>query len=411
MIKARRLTGSGPMSVGCINEPPPVRKTGDLSVRSACWTILTIYVGLGLLSKPYAIAKGGWVSIFLLAFFTWIAKISAQILLSIFDIPKCRTMTTYASIVDQVFGYWGSIFLIVLSTFELTGAICIYILFIWKNLETLMPHVPRGYIFLTSTAVILPTTWLIKLSEITFLSLLGFISSIFIIITLLFVRIYYGELGDVDLNNNFGPNIPLSMGIFALSLGGHIALPSIYLEMAKPKDIKKVLNISFTIIFIVYLSAGVLGYLIYGASCDIITSTNLIQNPGGVAPKVAATLIIVKNYLTVNPLISILCNSLEVMMGIEEARFSQQIFRSFAFLLTVAVSYLAHDALPFLESLVGGVCTMLTSYILPCILFAALKNKLMSWKSRCTNWFIVIFGFTMLVLLTYGSIGSLLHPD
>ena len=78
MIKARRVTGSAPISInqrfvtcfapqvasGSINQTP-LKATGKLSIRSACWTVLCIYVGLGLLSKPYAVAKGGWVSVML----------------------------------------------------------------------------------------------------------------------------------------------------------------------------------------------------------------------------------------------------------------------------------------------------------------------------------------------------------
>lgn len=227
----------------------------------------------------------------------------------------------------------------------------------------------------------------------------------------MFIRIYYGELENVDIDNNFGPDIPLSMGIFAMSLGGHVGLPQVYREMAKPSHFRRMLDVTFSIIFTVYASAGILGYMIYGSFSDIVITTNLVENPGGILSKITAMFVIAKNYLTLNPLMSIMCGSFEVIMGIEETRLIQQVFRSFMFLLTAGVSYLAYDALPFVESITGAICTMLTSFILPPILIALLKKDFRSCKSRCTSGFIFIFGVLMMGLLTFGSINSLLHPD
>jgi len=256
--------------------------------------------------------------------------------------------------------------------------------------------------------VSLPTVWLIKLSEASWLSLLGFISTLLMVSTLVFVRIYYGELEDVDLNNTVGPDILLSLGVFTLSLSGHAALPQIYREMSKPDEFNKMLNVCFFIMFIIYASMGVIGYLTYGSLSNIIISTNLVENPGGVLPKITAGFIIAKNYLTLNPCVAVLCNSTEVMMGIEEARLKQRIYRSFVFLLAAGLSYLAIDSLPFLESLTSAVCTMLTSFIFPAIIFALLNKELKSWRIIFRSGFICTFGAAQMAMLAYGAINSLL---
>jgi len=413
-IKARKDTKGDETSVNplCINDNNSTTKqVGELSTKSACWTILSLYVGLGLLSKPYAVAKGGWFSLVILAGFTMIANVSGKLLVSCFETPKGKTAASYSTIVELAFGYWGAIFLIVLTTFEFLGAICMYQLFIWKNLHKLLPGVPIVYVIIISTAVVLPTTWLLKLSEVSWLSLVGFISSLLIILTLVFVRAYYGALDDIDYDNTFGPAIPLSMGIFAMSLGGHAALPQIYGEMEKPHEFRRVLDVTFCVIFTIYASTGVLGYVIYGKHSDIVISANMVDNPGGVLPKITAIFVITKNFLTLNPLMSLLCNNFVVPLGIEESRFIQQIFRSFMFLLTAGVSYLARDALPFVESITGAVCVMTTSFVLPAILIALLKPDFTSCHDKSTSGFIFTFGVLMLGLLTYGAINSLMHPD
>jgi len=424
MIKARRVTGSAPISInqrfvtsfapqvasGRINQPPS-KPTGKLSIRSACWTVLCIYVGLGLLSKPYAVAKGGWVSIAILAFFTCLANFSGKMLVNCFDTAQCRNATTYADVVDRALGYWGAIFLIVVVSTEFFGGLCISIIFIWRNLETLMPSVPSFWIRVTSTVVSLPTMWLIKLADVSWLTLLGFISSVLVVVILVFVRIYYGKLEDVDLSNSFGSNIPLSLGIYMVSLAGHAALPQVYREMSDPSKFNLVMNISFLTIFIIYAGTGVVGYLIYGSLSDIVISTNLIKNPGGVFPKITTGFIITKNFLTLNPFVTVLCDSSEVMMGIEESRVKQRLFRSFVFLSAAAISYVASDALPFIESITGAIFSMFSSFIIPALVFAFLKKELKSLRIRFKSGFILFFGFVAMGFSSYGAIESLLHPD
>jgi len=213
------------------------------------------------------------------------------------------------------------------------------------------------------------------------------------------------------MDNTVGPDLPLSMGVFMISLGGHAALPKVYREMSKPDEFNSMLDVCFLIMFIIYTTTGVVGYLIYGAASNIIITTNLIQNPGGILPKIAAGFIISKNYLALSPIVAVLCNISEVMMGIEDARLTQRIYRSFVFLGASGLSYLASDALPFLESFTGAFGTMLTSFILPPILFAVSSNNLAVWKIRLACAFIALFGFAMMGLLMYGAITSLIHPD
>lgn len=425
MIKGRRRTGSEPCSInqplikprpialqvdaGCINQSPK-RPTGELSTKSACFTVLSVYIGLGLLSIPYVVAKGGWVSIPILAFCV-IASISGKMLVNCFNTPECKTVGTYAQIVDQLLGYWGAIFLVILVTCEFFAGLCISLIFIWKNLESLAHTFPKLWIRLISAAVSLPTMWLIKLSKASWLTLLGFMSSVSIVVTLVSVRIWYGEMEDVDMDNTFGPNLPLSIGIFMLSLSGHAALPQIYREMSRPTQFNRMLDTSFIIMFVVYTIAGVVGYTIYGLSSNIIISTSLVQSPGGILPKITTGFILARNFLTLNLQVSVICNGCKVMMGIDEVPIKQRIFRSFLFIFGVVAANFASDALPFIESVTGAICTTVTSFILPAMLFWLLKRKHNSWKVTCKSLFFCLIGLGMMVFLTYGSINSLLHPD
>jgi len=241
------------------------------------------------------------------------------------------------------------------------------------------------------------------------LTLLGFSSTLLIIFTLVFVRAYYGELDDVDLENIIGPNVALSMGIFVLSLGGHASLPPIYREMRKPEEFNRMLDVCFFIMFVSYAGTGLVGYSIYGANSNVIISTNLLSNPGGVLAKVTAGFIIAKNYLQMNPLVAVLCDNTEFMMGIEEDPLKQRIYRTVMFLITSIIAFLAHDSVPFMEGITGGTSTMITTFILPAILFYYLHKEKSSKVLKMVSLFIFIFGCVMMVVLTYGAVLSLVH--
>jgi len=193
-----------------------------------------------------------------LAFLTWIAKISGKLLVKCYDTPKCRASSSYADVVNQVLGWWGAIFFIIIVILEYVGGVCICLLFIWVNLQTLMPEISTLHIVVTSTAVTLPTVWLIKLSDAWLLTLLGSISTMLIVGTLIYVKIYYGDsLDEVDLENTVGPDLPLSAGIFIWSLSGHAALAQVYREMSKPDEFNWVMDFCFLFMFLLYTVAAV----------------------------------------------------------------------------------------------------------------------------------------------------------
>jgi len=205
-----------------------------------------------------------------------------------------------------------------------------------------------------------------------------------------------------------GSNISLSMGIFVVSFAGHASLPQVYREMKKPEEFEHVLDICFSIMFLVYAGSGIIGYLIYGYTVDIIISTNLVEQPGGVLASVTAGFLIAQNYLTINPLMSVLCDSPEIIMGIEEDRFKQRAFRTVIFVMAAYLAYMLIHLLPFLEGLTSAISIMITTFILPSTLFGVLYKDSSSTASKATSIFLSVFGVVMMVFLSYGAIKSLL---
>jgi len=279
----------------------------------------------------------------------------------------------------------------------------------WKNLNALLEHSGLDYhwVVLISSGAALPTIWILRLSEMSGLQFLGFFSSSLIVIAMIVVYAIHGELGDVDTKMWVGPDIPLSIGIFVLSLAGHASLPQIYDEMKHPKNFNRMVDTTFLLMFIVYAGCGVIGFLIYGSDTNILVSVNMVDNPGGILPKIMTGVIVAKNYFTIAPLTSVLCSSTEIIMGIGEKPMLQRLFRTFMFLLAMCIGYLAWDELPFLESITGAVCTMMTSFICPTAFSMVLFRGELGIISRCIHIVLFTFGCVMMVFLSYGAISSL----
>jgi len=386
------------------NMPPPM-----LTTWGACWTILNTYLGLGLQSKPYAIAKGGWISLITLGIVAIVANISAKQLVGCFKSPRCYYARSYAQVVHEVLGFWGVIVLLVFITLEVLAAVSMCLIFMWANLEKLLPGVEEWMIVVFSTLVCIPSLWLTKFSDTSLLPLLGFSSTILITFTLIFVWGYYGKLsGNADMGNIIGSNVSLSTGIFMVSFAGHAALPQVYREMKKPEEFNRMLDVSFIIMFLIYAGAGVVGYLIYGTAVNIIVSTNLVGNPGGVFAIVASGLTIVKNYLSLNPMVAVLCDSTEIMMDIGDLPFQQRAYRTIVFIFAVLLSYLAMDVLPFLEGLTGAISIMITTFIIPSTLIGLLYKESSSTTSKAMSISLSVFGFIMMFYLSYGAVLSLM---
>ena len=132
------------------------------------------------------------------------------------------------------------------------------------------------WVAIISTTVVMPTVWYLNFSKLSFISIIGVISNSVIVLCCLGITIYTIAFGcnSGDLNftppvcnstfrfsDNFWPadgmvSFSLAIGIYILSLAGHAALPSIYHQMEKPEEFERAVDISFVIMFIMYVKAN-----------------------------------------------------------------------------------------------------------------------------------------------------------
>ncbi|KAF3449165.1 hypothetical protein FNV43_RR09893 [Rhamnella rubrinervis] len=355
---------SHPYSKSSIRELPPPQK--QCSFAQATLNGVNVLCGIGLLTTPYAIKEGGWLSLMLLVMFGVICCYTGILL------KRCLESTpgleTYPDIGQAAFGRAGRLVIAILLYMELYAASVEFITMISENLASLFPntsmsvagvHLDCHQTFAISAAlVILPTVWLRNLSLLSYLSVGGVIASILVALCLLWVGVV-NQVGfhpggrALDL-----ANLSVGIGIYGFSYSGHSVFPNIYSSMKEPSQFPYVLATSFVFCFLMYVGVAACGFLMFGNSVKSQFTLNMPKKL--VASKIAAwTMVlnpITKFALTITPVML----SLEELLPLElrESYSVSVIVRTILVFSTLIVSL----AVPFFGSvmaLIGSLLAML----------------------------------------------------
>ena len=284
------------------------------------------------------------------------------------------------------------------------GAALITLIFYWNNLRLLFPLVPEVVVIGFATAAAMPSIWLLDFGRLWFIGLLGVCACLLIVSTtvVIFFQAYLSTAGPFDVSLTsidvgsgmsdthaiqlaqmpvaplslewIGRGLSVSIGIYALSLAGHAALPGIYGAMSEPSKYRVAVNISFTLMFLIYTLEAVSGYLAFGwlrgEKIDILISTNIAAHSMGSPLTTTMTAAVVaKSYCSISPLMAIISELPETLIGahILMTPFKRQALRSFLLLFSSAVAYpcAVYNLLPMVEALTGASCSMFASVVLP----------------------------------------------
>ncbi len=84
--------------------------------------------------------------------------------------------------------------------------------------------------------------WALDFGAMAWIGTMGVWASVLIVSVTVGVASWYGLLSPLAAHPPpltlppLGPDLPMAVGIFVLSLGGHAALPGIYQSMARPEQ-------------------------------------------------------------------------------------------------------------------------------------------------------------------------------
>ncbi|KAL8526894.1 hypothetical protein ACS0TY_015947 [Phlomoides rotata] len=239
--------------------------------------------GIGILSTPYALKEGGWLSILILFTFGTITCYTGILLKRCLE--SSSELQTYPDIGEAAFGLIGRIFISAILYVELYSSCVEFLIMMSDSLSSSFPnaqidiagvHLDSYQIcVIVSTIVILPTCWLRNLSLLSYISVGGVMTLVVVVLCLLWVEIR-SEVGfhPAGRSLNF-TNLPITIGIYSFCYGSHSVFPNIYSSMQDPSRFPSVLIISFVVAGLLYAGVAVCGFLMFGEAISPQFTLNL----------------------------------------------------------------------------------------------------------------------------------------
>ncbi|KAK7373758.1 hypothetical protein VNO80_07178 [Phaseolus coccineus] len=366
-----------------------------------------ILCGIGILTIPYAMKKGGCLSLVILLMFAIMCCYTGMLLIRCLE--SNVGLKTYPDIGQAAFGIVGRLGI---------AASCVeYIILVSDNLSSLYPntHLRFGGIDLnteqifaiTAAILVLPTVWLRNLSLLSYISVGGIFATILVALCLFWV-------GTMDQVAGYKPgenvldlaNLPVSIGLYSFCFAGHAVFPNIYSSMKEPSKFPSVLYACFAFCGFMYMSVGIMGYLTFG---DLVSSQFTLNMPKELYASEIATWTTV-----VTPLTKYALTLLPIALSIEELATSPRLrCHAISVLIRttlVILSLLVALYIPYfgsLMALIGSFMSILVALIYPCACFLKLHTGRLSNGEIANCSFIIVVGTISACIGTLSAVSKI----
>ncbi|XP_021289732.1 vacuolar amino acid transporter 1 [Herrania umbratica] len=396
-----------------VNESTPSQR--QCSFTQSLINGINVLCGIGLLTTPYAVKEGGWLSLSLLIIFGIIACYTGILLKRCLE--SSPGLQTYPDIGQAAFGIAGRLMVSVILYAELYAACVEYVIMMSDNLSTIFPNASIDFagIYLDAhqvfsivgALIVLPTVWLRDLSLLSYLSVGGVGASILVVLCLLWV----GAVDQVGFHGSGTAlnlaNLPISVGIYSFCYAGHSVFPNIYSSMKEPSLFPLVLVASFIFCWFVCTGAAISGFLIFGDSVESQFTLNMPIK--FTASKIAVWTVVIitvsKYALTLTP----------IALSVEELVPSMTRFRSYgvsiiirtALVISTVVVAMTVPFFAFVMALVGSLLAMLICIIFPCACYLSILRASLTKLQKAVCICIAVLGLVIACFGTYSAISRI----
>ncbi|TVU14240.1 hypothetical protein EJB05_37695 [Eragrostis curvula] len=386
---------------------------GNASFVQTCLNGLNALSGVGLLSVPYALAEGGWLSLALLVAVACICWYTGLLL------QRCMaadpSIKTYPDIGERALGRGGRLLVSYFMYAELYLVAIGFLILDGDNLDKLFPGAAvrlgpvtlagkRLFVVLVALAVA-PTTWLRGLGVLAYVSATGVFASLVIVLSVLWAAAVDG-VGFEGRGNTTAlrpAGLPTALGLYTFCYCGHAVFPTLYTSMKDKSRFPKMLATCFVMCTLNYGSMAVLGYLMYGDGVESQVTLNLPA--ARLSSKVAIFTTLVNPFskyaLVVTPIAAAIEDRIRAARGASVP--AAVAVRTLLVLSTVAVA-LAVPFFGYLMALVGSLLSVGASMLLPCACYVRLFGTPRRAAEAAAVVAIVALGSLVVVAGTYDSL-------
>lgn len=377
-----------------------------------CFNGLNALSGVGILSTPYALASGGWLSLILLFAIATAAFFSGLLIQRCMDSDS--NIRTYPDIGELAFGKKGRLIVSIFMYIELYLVATGFLILEGDNLQNLFPNMEfevgqgltiggkHGFIIIVSL-IILPTVWLDNLSLLSYVSASGVLASGIILGSIIWTGAFEG-IGFQQKGTLVNwDGMLTAISLYAFCYCAHPVFPTLYTSMKKKHQFSNVLIVCFILCTITYASMAIFGYLMFGPQIQSQVTLNLPASKISSKVAIYTTLVnpIAKYALMVTPIV----NAIKTRFSCRyNPRFLSILIGTNLLISTVLVAL----AIPFfgsLMSLVGSLLSITASVILPCLCYLKISGIYRRLNGQLVGiCLIIIVGVCLVIFGTYTSV-------
>ncbi|KAF3794209.1 Vacuolar amino acid transporter 1 [Nymphaea thermarum] len=389
-------------------------QTGTTFVKT-CFNGLNALAGVGILSIPYALSEGGWVSLIFLVLVAAVCCYTGILLKRCMEAdPQVRT---YQDVGDLAFGTKGRITISAFLFLELFLVAVEFLILEGDNLAKLFPQLSfrvgghviggsRAFIII-SALVFLPTVWLRSLKLLSYVSAGGVIASVVLVASVLWAATVDGvgfhQKGEVFRLNG----VPTTVSIITFCYCGHSLFPTICSSMKDRTEFPKVLFACFVICTFNYGSMAVIGYLMYGNEVKSQLTLNLPVEKLSSKIAIYVTLVnpLTKYALIVTPIAATIEDNLVSKSTIITSLLTRTTLVASTALVALAVPFFG-----YMMALIGSFLSITVSVLFPCICYLKIcKGYRRSKLEVATIAVIMVVGCLIAIEGTYSSLQKIIQ--
>jgi len=410
--------------------------TGSSSFQQAFFNGVNTIAGIGVLSLPFAFLQTGYfVGVSFLIYLCLITNYTGKL------IGKCMMadtrIRTMGDLGSFAFGARGRNAITFVFVVELFAALSMYLTLMGDNLHKIFGNhrLSRETLIILSLVVVLPTCWTDKLELLSNLSIIGMLSTFFLLFTLIetgltvatdlpeggsFHNLHMAEFKAFNSIANF----PYAIGLEMAGFAGHAVFPSIYDSLKEKERFFHLIDVVYLCASLLYIAMGFLGYMLFTSHTQQEVTLNLYDVAGGTfLVKLNTWLVIInpatKFALTLNPLVKIVEQTLwprtqascqnEDQSPDRDACWNSLFDKTFRTGLC-CVSLMMALFLPSFSTIVafvGASCSFVVSILFPLLCYIQLYGATMSRLSKYLHYSVLVVN---LVLCVVGTIAVFWPP-
>ncbi|XP_034696277.1 amino acid transporter AVT1I-like [Vitis riparia] len=397
------------------NQLPQQQLSRGTTFLRTCFNGINALSGVGILSIPYALSQGGWLSLillFLVAILCWYTGLLLRRCMDAHPLIK-----TYPDVGELAFGMKGRTMIALFMYLELYLVAVEFLILEGDNLEKLFPDMSfkvaglkiggrQGFVLLAAL-VILPTTWLRSLGLLAYLSAGGVFASV----TVVGCVFWAGAVDGVGFHErgmvlNWS-GLPTTISLFVFCYCGHAIFPTLCTSMKDKSQFSKVLLICFALSTINYGSMAILGYLMFGENLRSQVTLNLPT--GKMSSKLAIYTTLINPLTKYGIIITPIANAIEDTFSFHNSRPVSITIRTALVISTVVVA-LTVPFFGYIMEFIGAFLSVTVSMLFPCIFYLKINKASRSFGLELIAIIaILVLGSFVAVTGTYTSLRQIIN--